>query len=611
MRAGSPLTAVLAALFVASSAGAQLRIAFYNIAGIQGSSSAMGAVIEEIHADETRGFATPADILVFTEVRQSNIAALNAIVANAAPPGVSYALGTFTTSGSEDSASGANAIYLRIGRVSEIPAGHKDIFTGASRNADRWLVNLVGYTSPQAQMYVYAAHLKASPGGSNEDARLAGVQAMRADADALPAGTHIVYSGDMNFYAAAESGYQWWIGQPGNGIAFDMIPGEWTGAANAIKHTQSPRDISGGLTGGGMDDRFDLMLLTGAVVDNDGLSVIPGTTRALGNDGLHYDKAINNGNNFYFPGQLVRSNALADALFDASDHVPVIMDLQQPAVFEAWVASQPGRVIRLASVSVETRIWNALVPVDPMGVDPLAYMLVGSGAVTGSTSGMAPLEPETASAFLSLNTSVVGPLSGSITASSPNQAVQNPVLVLPVVGSVVRKANASFSGSSDLNSTTAQFSVTSGAGVVELSVPIFNLGFDSNQALLDVDLTTLNAGAAPFTVIDGSSLGIGASPDAVRFGFDTTGLAPGRYTRGATITCTDENIPGEDVSFLTLTLAVTVGSGLTGDLNGDGVVNGSDLAILLGQWGSRGIADLNGNGIVDGADIAILLGNWS
>ena len=48
-----------------------------------------------------------------------------------------------------------------------------------------------------------------------------------------------------------------------------------------------------------------------------------------------------------------------------------------------------------------------------------------------------------------------------------------------------------------------------------------------------------------------------------------------------------------------------------GDLNGDGVVNGADLAILLGAWGEGGVpADLNGDGVVNGADLAILLGNW-
>jgi hypothetical protein len=47
-----------------------------------------------------------------------------------------------------------------------------------------------------------------------------------------------------------------------------------------------------------------------------------------------------------------------------------------------------------------------------------------------------------------------------------------------------------------------------------------------------------------------------------------------------------------------------------GDLNGDGVVNGADLGILLAAWGGRGPADLNGDGTVSGADLGIQLSNW-
>jgi hypothetical protein len=54
---------------------------------------------------------------------------------------------------------------------------------------------------------------------------------------------------------------------------------------------------------------------------------------------------------------------------------------------------------------------------------------------------------------------------------------------------------------------------------------------------------------------------------------------------------------------------------VAGDLDGNGSVDGADLAILLGGWGPcprKGgcAADLDGNGVVDGADLAILLGSW-
>jgi hypothetical protein len=47
------------------------------------------------------------------------------------------------------------------------------------------------------------------------------------------------------------------------------------------------------------------------------------------------------------------------------------------------------------------------------------------------------------------------------------------------------------------------------------------------------------------------------------------------------------------------------------DLDGDGIVGPSDLAILLGAWGTPGPGDLDGDGVVGSADLAILLGAWS
>jgi len=48
-----------------------------------------------------------------------------------------------------------------------------------------------------------------------------------------------------------------------------------------------------------------------------------------------------------------------------------------------------------------------------------------------------------------------------------------------------------------------------------------------------------------------------------------------------------------------------------GDLNGNAVVNVTDLLIVIDQWGSSGTpADLNNDGIVDVADLLIIVGNW-
>ena len=48
-----------------------------------------------------------------------------------------------------------------------------------------------------------------------------------------------------------------------------------------------------------------------------------------------------------------------------------------------------------------------------------------------------------------------------------------------------------------------------------------------------------------------------------------------------------------------------------GDVNGDGIVDGADIALVLGSWGSGDrAADLNLDGIVNGADLTIALGDW-
>lgn len=66
---------------------------------------------------------------------------------------------------------------------------------------------------------------------------------------------------------------------------------------------------------------------------------------------------------------------------------------------------------------------------------------------------------------------------------------------------------------------------------------------------------------------------------------------------------------GEETTFLDR--IVFGASSCLGDLDGDGQVDGADLGLLLGAWGSTDpVADLDGEGVVDGADLGILLGAW-
>jgi hypothetical protein len=50
-----------------------------------------------------------------------------------------------------------------------------------------------------------------------------------------------------------------------------------------------------------------------------------------------------------------------------------------------------------------------------------------------------------------------------------------------------------------------------------------------------------------------------------------------------------------------------------GDVNGDGVVDCADIALVLSTWAAVGkhAADVNRDGIVNGTDLGLVLANWT
>ncbi|MBL9149373.1 MAG: hypothetical protein JNM94_11825 [Phycisphaerae bacterium] len=602
----APLASLVAAA-TSSLAAAQVRIANYNVAQLKGDTGALADVIAAMATDDKPGFAVAPHILVFQEVRAADIAALDATV-NGAIPGVSYVRATYTTTPTEDGAGGAQALFYRADTVTEIVGGHKDLATGASRKSDRWQLQLVGYSSNAAKFYIYASHLKASMGSANEAERLAGAQVIRDDADALPEGTHILYCGDFNLYSNTEPAYLEYL-SAGAGQAFDPLgTGSWSGAGNAIKHTQSPRNIvADGLVGGGMDDRFDFQLSTAEMQDGNGLSIIFGAYRSFGNDGQHFDTDINNGNNSYWPDDIAGSNALADALFAATDHIPVICDYQVPAVMNATIPPSFGKIIRFTPYSVPVSVMNIAAGA-PLGIDSLDVQVVGTGALGGNVQTAAPLAPNAATVLLPLSTSVVGPVSAGATVTALSEGTQAPFQILSTSGTVVRPSNASFSSSANVDVASIAAEVEAGTmGLIQ--VPIYNVQYDSNQALLDIDLVSGVSGN--FSISGPLPKNVGALTN-LNVAFDAVSAAPGVYHASLTLFTSDEDIPGETDGELVLDLSVTVTSDANpADINGDGNVDGADLGQLLGAWSTPGPGDINNDGIVDGADLAILLGEWS
>jgi len=168
---------------------------------------------------------------------------------------------------------------------------------------------------------IYSVHLKASEGTVNEQQRLAEVTLLRNVTDALPLNSNYIVVGDFNIYTSTEPAYQKLKNQTTPGYFIDVInmTGLWNDSQYASYHTQSPRVRSfGGGSTGGMDDRFDMILMSPAVINSGGITYTPGTYIPYGNDGLHFNDSIN------APPNNAVGQVIADALHYGSDHIPVL-----------------------------------------------------------------------------------------------------------------------------------------------------------------------------------------------------------------------------------------------------------------------------------------------
>ncbi|MFL2996409.1 MAG: T9SS type A sorting domain-containing protein [Cytophagales bacterium] len=175
------------------------------------------------------------------------------------------------------------------------------------------------------QFVVYNLHLKASKGSENELARSDQVKELKNYISETNSNFYIV-AGDFNIYSTTESAYKdlFSITESGKGNLHDLINvvGTYNDPSNANIHTQSTRTSQfGGGSHGGLDDRFDFILFSDSLMYGDRIFVIDSTYKSFGNDGMHYNSALNVG-----PNQEVSMN-IANSLHDASDHLPVLVKI--------------------------------------------------------------------------------------------------------------------------------------------------------------------------------------------------------------------------------------------------------------------------------------------
>ena len=190
--------------------------------------------------------------------------------------------------------------------------------------------NIIAYRLQHIQtekiFFVFNLHMKASQGSSNQQRRYTQVQQLINYTQQMNEDHFYVVAGDFNIYSTNEPAYQKFFETTATGYGKfnDLInvEGSYRNEDYAIYHTQSPRTSQfGGGASGGMDDRFDYILFSDSLMQSNRTFVLKETYKAIGNDGNHYDKAIN-----IAPNTAV-TQEIANALHDASDHLPVVVDI--------------------------------------------------------------------------------------------------------------------------------------------------------------------------------------------------------------------------------------------------------------------------------------------
>ena len=150
-----------------------------------------------------------------------------------------------------------------------------------------------------------------------------------------------LFMGDLNTYTSTENCYQNLTGISALEFRFfDPVnkPGDWNNnSAFADWHTQSVSASGNGCqASGGMDDRFDHILATAEIMNGSrGLKYIVDSYHAVGQDGLHFNKSIND-----LPQNNLVPTDVLNALASNSDHLPVRLDLLLDANGPGNIAKQ-------------------------------------------------------------------------------------------------------------------------------------------------------------------------------------------------------------------------------------------------------------------------------
>jgi len=614
----------LLCLSLAGAALGQVRVVNYNTLDgptpdVHDNSANMAVIFSAMASNAVNGIAKRPDLLILQE--QTNASAANlAATLNALFPGATYlAVTPAGQPGSSDPRFIDRGAFVYDSSTLTAVTAPVTVSTGAVRPVIRGQFRPVGYSSAQASFFAYGAHLKSGTTVADRENRALQTSVMRANADAL-GNVHTIFAGDFNMQNNQEQGWLNLVTGAGAGLAIDPLnptnaAQTWNNnAAFASIHTQSTRtsstpDGDGGATGG-MDDRFDVQLSSAPFHDGEGLSYIANSTRAFGNDGQHFNLAIN------ASPTIPLGATVANALWDASDHLPVVADYQLPARMAATISTPPPpQMIVGGQFPVTVNVRNTAPVATSNAADELDYQLT-VGTFSGSYSTLATT-PGNEHAFEFSATSV-GNTSLVVPVTSSSQGVEGGAASLTLATTVKDHAHPSFLPGSSAQNLTIDFGIRGlgEAAPADVGVELYNRTGAFTPAFtagLDLDAVDGNGDVGALTLdvtVGGTAIPAGQSRSGMA-SFAATSV--GAYSAIYSLLTSDEDLPGA-TSFAPLTVQLSGRIALFGDATLDNAVNLDDFTALAAAFGGANqtwqTGDFTHDGLVNLDDFTLLAAHF-
>ena len=184
-------------------------------------------------------------------------------------------------------------------------------------------------TNDTAFIICICTHLKAGSYPDNLEERADETSRLMNYLDNIGVSDNYIFSGDFNTRSSSEEAFQNLVNHPNTNIRFyDPIgqPGTWHNNSSYKNiHTQSTHTSTNGCpSGGGLDDRYDFILISDKVKNGtNNIEYIANSYKAIGQDGEHYNNALTSS-----PTNTSVPSDVLEALYQMSDHLPVFMKLK-------------------------------------------------------------------------------------------------------------------------------------------------------------------------------------------------------------------------------------------------------------------------------------------